>query len=897
MRLLARTGELSEDDARQWRALAAVEPQPGATTEETLAVGIFAAERDFVLARAQAQNGDPAQPVYEYIPLSRQILQQACGDLEPFLSLAGQPLPVFNGVEPEITPLEQPTPRPWPLAARQARFEALLRGYAQGDINRVLTLLAAALDERGLLVLDYPGQARERVHWLQGLLALLPSVARPDLTFATHTIPPAPRSARVVFAESRADSSRWIAGGEAEELPSDRDQWPPYVALLAERWQGDSAAFMKALLALEPLADALLPGQALAVGLSQLTEHVRLEQQVIAGEDVPAEALKEALKAETTLPEATLHRYAERLLALVLESRDTEGALLVALQMDANPALDTALTGVLQEALETQPDAVYVYVRTRLNDAMEADTRWIERLQLAALLSLRVAITSADPTTIASWLKLISREPASYGLSDVLRGGIFAAREYAYNDGDLARQLLVLAVRRDPQLIDRLLDDEALVAAVPDNLGRVLRQYDGDMLMTLQNRGPEMFLVAAARAARAQSARMFNAEVIDHIWRLYTAGQTFNLPAHYQPESIVERWISDGAAWQPPELAGHILRLMLADTRDTLFQRFAASLAQRDMLTPLLVSALQNSQRSIADLLTSLNQLVSGGSLTQQQAANTYIELLNLREWRQNALPLVEQLARMMQQSPTLDIPLPVAWRLLETAATARSDQIARVAARQLFSNIETRVRENATDEASMNAVIEILVRLFEQVQWSSAARQSVLNWWRDFVRGQPIARLSKMDKALEGKRALEDCRTVLLSTLSFRRMLGKRSISDFARDINTAFSVLEDLADSFDPSPRRPASFDEDTIRADLDAQVSELSDQERRVLAANFRELGQLIGEMGDRRSKGNLMRQNIDRQLMAGEQQPDSAVDMLKWLAGYLDGAQGRDTDEDG
>jgi hypothetical protein len=46
-----------------------------------------------------------------------------------------------------------------------------------------------------------------------------------------------------------------------------------------------------------------------------------------------------------------------------------------------------------------------------------------------------------------------------------------------------------------------------------------------------------------------------------------------------------------------------------------------------------------------------------------------------------------------------------------------------------------------------------------------------------------------------------------------------------------------------------------------------------------------------MGDNRSKSSLVRQNVDRSLLSGEHQPESAVDTLKWMAGYLDGTQGR------
>ena len=128
-------------------------------------------------------------------------------------------------------------------------------------------------------------------------------------------------------------------------------------------------------------------------------------------------------------------------------------------------------------------------------------------------------------------------------------------------------------------------------------------------------------------------------------------------------------------------------------------------------------------------------------------------------------------------------------------------------------------------------------------------------------------------------------------TTLAFRRMLGNRSLEEFAQAVNVVFSVLEDIADSFDPSPRQSTHFDEQTVRNELDTRQPELSDHEWRILAKNFKELAALIGEMGDHRSKGNLVRQNVDRHLLTGEQQPESAVDAMKWIAGYLEGIQDR------
>lgn len=883
---LVMTDNLTVEDLALWRNLVTLEPTDEPGVLESQAVGIFAGTgRNFILARAYNQDDD--SPIYEYILLPRKLTQSAAGKLEPLLSLVAAPLSLQP--PPSKIFLDTPPLLPLSLEERAARFQALLNDYAQGEFSLVLSLLGAALDERRLLLRGFTGDWRARVALVQGLLALLPAIARPEITFSSHTSDPNPDHTRVIFCDNEGETTRHVADWSTYSFPEDSEM--PYVALLAKLWQGHETDFIQALTEIEPLADALLPGTDLKEGLSKVAEQVELNNRVLAGEEVPSATLKQALASNALISPDLRRLYTEHLLKQALDARDTEAALIVSLEMDADPNLDESLNLVLTDALETQPDSVYVFIRTRLNDAMETDPRWLERLKVAALHSLTVAINNADTETIVNWLRLIAREPAAYQLSDVLHEGILSSQARAHQDGELARQLILLAVKRDPNILDTLLNDPELLAVLPDNMGRVLRDHAGLPLLTLQQRGPEMFLVAMARSARLGVAVHFTPEIIEQIWKLYLAGQNFNLPEHYRPESIVQQWASRGAEWLGVDALENILRLMLADGRDELFYQLAHHLAEHNLLFPLLATVLHNSQRSVNDLLLLTSHITSAGEITLQQAADTYIELLNLREWRQAALPLIEQLARLIQQHPELDITQPTVWSLLDVAARSKSEMVARVASRQLFNDIE----QKADDEAEL---IELVARLFDQLQWSAGVRQYVLNWWRDYVRRQPVLRLGRIDKHLEGKRALEEFHNIVETTLAFRRMLGKRSLQDFAKALDTAFSVLEDLAESFDPSPKHTLNFDEGTIRAELNARETELSDQERQILAKNFKELAQLIGDMGDHRSKANLMRrgENIDRQLMTGEQQPASAVDAMKWMSGYLDGVQDKADDED-
>jgi len=159
-------------------------------------------------------------------------------------------------------------------------------------------------------------------------------------------------------------------------------------------------------------------------------------------------------------------------------------------------------------------------------------------------------------------------------------------------------------------------------------------------------------------------------------------------------------------------------------------------------------------------------------------------------------------------------------------------------------------------------------------------------------VQSQPQARLSRLDQALAGVRVADDALEALRSVAAMRRFLGKRDVATFAQDVNTTYDVLETLAGAFEPDDRSNSlSFEPETVRALLSKMNEELSPHQRQILSNSLKGLAELVAQMGDNRSKAGLGRRkdNLDRQLLTGEQTPQSAVDAMKWIAGYFSGAQ--------
>lgn len=605
---------------------------------------------------------------------------------------------------------------------------------------------------------------------------------------------------------------------------------------------------------------------------------------------MPLEAMSAALQNGKVLtPEQRLD-YAEHLLTNALETRDPDISRQVAGLMDNDSALETVLEKQLTDTIPNQPDAVYAFIRAHL--AEQQDERWLERLKLAAMAALQVAITDGDGETIINWLTLISREPATYALGGVLHNSILAAQPRSHDDPELARQLVILAARRDPPGLEDLLADEELLAALPDNIGRVLRDYSGDALQLLENRGLEVFMVGMARAARNCSNAMFSPSAVAGIWELYVSGQVVgSLPAQYQAESIVKTWIERGVHCLSLDALEMLAVQMLTSRRDDHFINLLHQDNGSKVLMPRLVPILERSHRTINDAMNLIGQLISAGDMQPQQAADVYRLMLVGLEWQPESLPLIQQLARTLQKYPAVSVATDVLWRLFEAGCDAKDELAAKVAAIRLLKEIET------TEEDAQ--IAETLRRLTVDSLWSEAVRTEINNWWRTYVRKLPITELAQLDKLLEGKRGLDEARAVVQTLTAIRRMLGGRTMTTFSHTVQAAFSVLEDLADAFEATNKRSVLFDPETARVELNAQGESLPVQERHVLANNLKELAQLIAIMGDNRTRATLIRRSgdLDRELMSGEELPHSAVDAMKWLAGYWGGTQDDDEDDEG
>ncbi|MDX1993864.1 MAG: hypothetical protein SF029_15865 [bacterium] len=868
--VLARTETLSPEQIDFWQAQNPVEPMPSGAQ----AVGLFGPLDDqFGLVRAWGEE----KRLYHFVVLPSDIYRGLVDNVRSLLEITTQAVPQDAQAAP-LPPLDVPPMPTWTGERRTVVLESVLGRLTSGEMQPLFDLLSAALDERGLALRDFSPDLNARLELVQALMLLLPASTRVDFTFSTNSTRPV--QVGVLFTETdlsveknQVEASQLATGLTLPEaLPVH-----PYVQLLTTLWQGELKAFAAELRALDVLASQLIPGRdtSLSERLRLVTERYQFDQRVIGEGDVSAAEVRAILRGAAPPEGATRVRYLERLLAYALEERDAEAAEIVTRAMDEDAELDARFNQQLTQALNNEPDAVYSFIRARLSQGL--DERWLPRLKAAAAVSLNVAINDADNDTFISWLQLIAREPATYQLSQVLQQGLQAAQKRAHDDGALGHQLLILAARRVPGWVDRLLDDNALLEKLTYPLGPALREGNPEAFTTALALGREIGLVLVARAIHQRTGQVITPANLDFVWGLYNDNSASHVPEPYQPAQLLTRLAENGAAWLPPETQERLLSHSIMAGRVEFYRPLVAQMAQRDNQLALLAAALNNSGFTPESILNVVGLMMGDETITPQQAVNVYLRLIANRAWNRSMQPLIEQAARLIQQNAAITVSPDILWRMLQAANEFRAEGVARASARRLLLWIET-----LTEDA---ALAENLNRLHDATTWSASTRIQLLGKWREWVQTQPTSRLQGL-----AKRLTQEEQDIVSTTLAVRRIVGKRTADEFASAVSTTYNLIQGMLVSFDSENRQGSGFDQAAARAELEAYQAQLSPDARKVVAKNLRELAQMVVTLAENRGRApRRSGEDAERSLLTGEQSPQNALDALRWMSGYFDGLQ--------
>ena len=816
-----------------------------------------------------------------YVFMPANALAESALQLEGWLAMLPEVSPDINVTlpllqPPDFTGLDSET--------RAAHLRQLLDQLPDDGFEHALAMLAAVMGEETLHIPNFPADFSLRLALIAGIQALLPGKLASNMTFASHGPIRSDYAPRLMFVDSPpADAARVYDWQERQLFSGGAEH--AYVELLRSLWHGDVAALAEEIQSLAALSLAIDLGTDLASGLDRLAERHWLDRKVQSEESVATEQMIGVMQSASPPVAALRRRYFERLLHNALHNRDALAGRQVAEELERDATLENALAGAFDDMLEDQPDAVYVFTRNRLRH-LGLDDRWIARLQTAAQSSLDVAIQEGDAGTLAGWLELIAHEPQSYQLQDILRDGILQAAARAYDDGELGIHLILIATRRVPAIVDDLYSDKRLIDALETKVRAALQSPSAESIELLIDDKAEYFLLALYHGIKVSERQLATAASVRRLWALYESEQRVDLPAMYRAPAVI-RLLATQASHQMSDDALEFLFSSIIDGGDRqLISEVVQHFAERDLLFPRLGTALESDTIPLDTVLSIMNTVSGIKSADARAVIETFFDLLDYYQWTPQTQRLMEALARMMSKHGDVPVSYRNLWKLFDCCQDLQIEGAARVSINKLMRQY--------LEEEDLAVVVEGLARICPQVSWSKGLQDTVNGWWRDYAQTCTLPQLQRLQRELDGQRHLEAQKQILKTALAMRRWLHNRDPAQFAEAINTTFTILEHITEAFDEA--HLAEIDSRTIRREIDAASRGLSSEERHILANNLRNIAQRVTQMAEKRSKPSLIRSDdsIDRQLTQGEASPHGSIDMMKWIAGYLDGAHPRSDD---
>ena len=875
--LLFHSDNVSAEDAGRFRQLVVIEPSRDDEGVGSPAVAVVPYDDDerallaFVCEKSGSSGGSNYQFLlipYEYMTTTHGTLEQVLARLPLEADEAGNAASLLTLADSDTGDSDIGDSVPGAL------FGDLLKS----DFEIAMTILGALLHKRKLLIRGFPTDYGKRLDLIADLRLMMTAAAAASLTFATNQLESSQELPHLLFADESAATGQWIVDWRAPGAIAGVTNHP-YIELLRSWWQGDTVDLVAKIRGMDVRADTPAQRCDIDEALAWAALRYALDKQVTGNDEIETGDMIRTLTGAAPPLGALRRAYVKKLLENALHDRDMLAGTRVAEELESDGQLEAELSGIFDEMLETQPDTVYVFIRNRLRN-LGIDERWLQRLQQAARDSLQVAIEEGDVPTLISWLELIAHEPRAYELQEVLREGVLLSRERAHENGELGIHLILIATRRLPDIVDILYEDAELVAALPTKMSGALRENSAESLAPLIGEVAEYFLLALFHAIETSDAQVVTKASVEYLWSLFVSEQKINLPMVYRPPAMI-RSLATLASHKLTEeaLNLHLAQLIRSDDRD-LFVQAATNLANRDVLFPRLRSLLEGDNFTPDQALSILNSVSGIDNVSPRDVIDTFFLLLNYYGWDPATQPMMEALARLMGKNQALHISYRHLWKQFESCNALQIENATRISINQLLRQLK--------EEEDLALVVEGVARICKQGNWSRNLITTLNAWWRNYTHQCRLTGLQRLEREMEAQRHLEPQKQILRTVLAMRRWMPDRDASAFANAINLASNLVEHITDAFDIA--QLTDIDPHTVRRELEEFGGDLSADERHILANNLRSLAQIITQMAENRSKPSLIRSDdsIDLQLMRGEANPQGSIDMMKWIAGYLDGA---------
>lgn len=309
-------------------------------------------DRQIPFVLVQSQHGSAGQLIAHYILPQPDALRAVGGNLQSLAAVVVQPPPDFGTTGAVLDLLELPQFAPKSVEAQVDDLLNLMT-ITENRIPTLELLLAAIVQGVQLVVQGAPPDLKERLMFIEGILALLPASARFGVTFTTHSLPTTDIDTQIRFYSDDPTPLGTLVYHWPEARLTGEELADDYSRFVISQLRLDAELVIQRTTALTHIAGwRLNQGDKLADALGYAGMRSKVDEALRNRQPVSKDEVGRILAADPTLTPELRLLYADHLMKFSLAMRDMTHAEPVALLLRANPEMQAPVLRQLVDALE-----------------------------------------------------------------------------------------------------------------------------------------------------------------------------------------------------------------------------------------------------------------------------------------------------------------------------------------------------------------------------------------------------------------------------------------------------------------------------------------------------------------------------------------------------------------
>lgn len=890
LRLLAQTSGISKAAIAETLQIATIPPIKGQG-----AWAVVRGKQDVPFVLVESAVGAAGQTVLHFILLPSELLRALGGNLRCFKPLFDTTPPAYERVGNTLIPLTLEEVQP-PSEAQEVDDILDFMMDTNNRMNVMETLLGAVVQGVPVVILNAPDNPDQRLTFITGLLSLLPPSVRFAVTFATHTVASTKANVQIRFVadDGTLPENAVIYDWQGGKL-SGADVQESYSRFIVSQLRLDAELVIQQTRQLTNVASwRVKRGDRLAEALAYASQRMSIDDAVRNNQPVEADEVARVLANDPTLSDAMRLAYARHLLSFSVALGELEHAEPLGMLLPHNTELAVATQTSLETAIEKGAGGdVYDLVSKWLADPLgPKGQRWVDMSHKAARTYFQDMVNVGDTAEIMLFMNDVDAAGVSVGASKLMPQLVQMSLPAATKDPKLARRVFVYAARQLPiEDFEKLLTNRAFLKQQPEAIQHYVAATqqrkpvtrDGLLLGAAKAVKPSRRLVLVRLAELALRTR--HPELIDDgtlrqlaqvgltDWGKAYRGVLLDVVSAHQDNDMLRQMSASGrrqllgillAVRAYRELAREMIRhsrVLYPAEKQT---EYAKMLQVMFAETPIRDEHIAEALEGLAD-----------NGIRSLPLAMAFIGVLEGREKPSEMTDAIAgDVTDQIENERSMVTVIPIeAMRTLLLYHMRRQNIDDTLRVMRLFAWVAARYGKRSA---------KIMVQIYRRLDWHQAVENARLEMLRRYIRAILLDEAPEV-VAMLGQALGKPVQKQLEAAYAVRLVMGDRDIESYAQMLHHMAAFLQDTATAYQSGRNVPS---QKGLISDLASLPGGLNRDDKDAIADDVIGVGRALCYLGEQHQR--VRNHSADKRitdLLQGEADPKSAVEIMRVMGGYL------------